>query len=145
MAAEQPRSRNNLTPTSGENFHGKISSRLPDSAARGLRQQSEGFIRYRAVGREAVQQAARYETLSANRRRICQLALRESGEDSFGGVGESALAFIKNLGSVTRTASYEVKRLNSGYFESNETLVAWNVKDKDLTPHDLTLCFGTEC
>jgi hypothetical protein len=37
------------------------------------------------------QQATRYETISADLRRISQLALRESGEDSFGGVGESAL------------------------------------------------------
>ena len=44
-----------------------------------------------AVGRKAVQQAARYEALSADRRRIFQLALRESGEDPFGRVGENAL------------------------------------------------------
>ena len=40
---------------------------------------------------EAVQQNARDETLSADRRRISRLALRESGEDSFSRVGESAL------------------------------------------------------
>ena len=43
---------------------------------------------------EKQQQAARYETLSADRRRISRLALRESGEDSFGRVGESALVLL---------------------------------------------------
>jgi hypothetical protein len=47
--------------------------------------------RSRAIGREAVQQTTRYETLSADRRRISQLALSESGKDSFGRVGEIAL------------------------------------------------------
>jgi hypothetical protein len=35
--------------------------------------------------------AARGETLSTDRRTISRLGLRESGEDSFGRVGESAL------------------------------------------------------
>ena len=45
-----------------------------------------------AARREAEQQAARYETLSADCRRLSRLALRESSEGSLGRVGESALA-----------------------------------------------------
>ena len=48
-------------------------------------------LRYRAVRGEGEHQAARYEALSANRKRISRLALRESGEDPFGRVGENAL------------------------------------------------------
>jgi hypothetical protein len=57
----------------------------------GCGDKGQGSLRYRAVGRKTEQSAARDETLSADRRRISRLALRESGEDSFGGVGEGAL------------------------------------------------------
>ena len=49
-----------------------------------------------AIGREAEQQAVGDETLSADRRRTSRLALCESGEDSFDGVGKSALASIND-------------------------------------------------
>src|SRR5262245_45458893 len=77
--------------TSRRNFHAHLYFRLTAPDAHWLRRQSEGSIRYRAARREAVQQAARYETLPADRRRISRLALRQSGKDSFSRVGKSAL------------------------------------------------------